>query len=90
VGPDRDLRGSSPPAARSTIQTKLGAIRFHLMLDRAGRTGIGGRIGAGPINYSDTGAADFLPAPLIRPIQTLQRRMQRRSTLCPASALRLA
>jgi class 3 adenylate cyclase len=28
----------------------------------------------------------FLPAPLTRPIQTLQRHLLRRSTLCPACA----
>jgi hypothetical protein len=54
------------------------------------RKGIGGRIGADPITNSDTDAADFLPAPLTRPIQTLQRHLLRRPTLCPACALGLA
>jgi hypothetical protein len=56
---------------RSTSQTRTSAFWFHLIADRAGCTE-GGGLGAGPINYSDTGEADFLPAPPTRPIQTLQ------------------
>jgi hypothetical protein len=42
---------------RSTIQTRSTTVWFHLIADRAGRTGLGG----GSINYSEADALDFLP-----------------------------